>query len=84
MKNIVLPETLEKIGMRAFAGCTSLESVTIYAGEVDILNDVWIKNPGYSKQEGPIPLECTIVGVKGSLVEVYAIEYGLKFEEIEE
>ena len=84
LKNIVLPETLEKIGMRAFAGCTSLESVTVYAGEVDILKDVWIKNPNYSRGEEPIPLECTIIGVKGSLVEAYAMEYGLKFEEIEE
>lgn len=84
LKNIVLPETLERIGMRAFAGCTSLESVTVYAGEVDILKDAWIKNPNYSRDEEPIPLECTIIGVKGSLVEAYAIEYGLKFEEIEE
>ena len=84
LKNIVLPETLEKIGMRAFAGCTFLESVTVYAGEVDILKDAWIKNPNYSRDEEPIPLECTIIGVKGSLVEAYAIEYGLKFEEIEE
>ena len=53
--------------MRAFAGCTSLESVTVYAGEVDILKDVWIKNPNYSRGEEPIPLECTIIGVKGSI-----------------
>lgn len=50
--------------MRAFAGCTFLESVTVYAGEVDILKDAWIKNPNYSRMKSQYLLNVQLLELK--------------------
>ena len=62
------PETLKKIGARAFTGCTSLREIYIPENTTSIAADAF---------EGCEDL--VILGVSGSYAEFYAQKHGYKF-----
>ena len=61
---------MTNISIRAFSNCTSLDSVTIYNPEVQIVD--------YKTTLGT-PDFTTIYGYTGSTAEAYAKKYGYKF-----
>ena len=89
LENVKLSENLAYIGNGAFLGCSSLKEITI-PSSVMVISSEFLEGIdcaiGYDRDEYTYPEimeDFTIYGVKGSIAELYAIQSGFNFIEIE-
>ena len=94
--DVVIPNSVESIGVGAFAGCETLTSITLGNSVTSIYNLAFldcssltsitlsdsVKSIGEDAFDGCY--ELTIKGYAGSYAETYAKENGIPFEEIKE
>lgn len=74
LEEIVIPENVERLEKDTFNGCVALESVTFYNSDVEIKEGAF-RNCNFDI--------LTLMAEKGSTIEAYAKEYGIKFEELD-
>ena len=76
--SVVIPSSVNQIGMLAFDGCEALTSVTIKNPKCEINPECYtLGGTSYGNSES-----ITIYGYKNSTAQAYAEEYGYKFEVI--
>ena len=85
MTEVILPQSVRKIGGWAFSQCSRLNCITILNPECEIFDDSQTisnsaKRIGVNRYAGIY--DGVIRGFLGSAAQAYAEKYGLKFEEI--
>lgn len=76
--NVIIPDTVKKIGQYAFAGCSGIKSIEIPSSVEEIDDSAF----GFSYEEEVFLTE--VRGVKGSEAERFAADNGFEFTEISE